>query len=160
MKIKKLWQHVMNSNTSTREVADGVAIGIFVGFSPVIGLHMALVLLLVFLLKKNKWAALLASCICNPLTVVPMFILNYWVGEFLYPQALTLAEVKAIFMNLELHQLLTVGVDLLIPIFLGSVVTGAVFSWTARHLCLRYYDRLRQQWRRRHNPTEILDPLQ
>ena len=160
MKIKTLWHNVINSNTSTREVADGAAIGVFIGFSPTIGLHTLLIILLTVLLKKNKWVALLAGWICNPLTVIPMFLLNYWIGELFYPQTLTFNEVKLTLMNMDLAHLKTVGVEILIPIFLGSLVTGVVFAWLARHLCLRHFDKFRRQWRRRQKPNELLDPLQ
>src|SRR5882672_8861500 len=60
------------------------AIGVFIAFSPFLGLHTILATLIAFLFRFNKIAIYSGTFINNPfLTLVPIIIVSYAVGAFI-----------------------------------------------------------------------------
>src|SRR6267378_1051578 len=60
------------------------SIGVFIAFSPLLGLHTVLATLIAFLFRFNKVAIYLGTYINNPfLTLVPIILASYAVGAFL-----------------------------------------------------------------------------
>ncbi|HAF15448.1 MAG TPA: DUF2062 domain-containing protein [Blastocatellia bacterium] len=60
------------------------AIGVFIAFSPFLGLHTILATLIAFLFRLNKLAVYSGTFINNPfLTLVPIIIVSYAIGAFL-----------------------------------------------------------------------------
>ncbi len=65
------------------------AIGVFIAFSPFLGLHTIMATLVAFLFRFNKVAVYAGTFINNPfLTLVPIIIASYAVGAFLLGQPL------------------------------------------------------------------------
>lgn len=143
-KIREYFVHLLKSNSTTPEVADGLAIGMFVGWLPVIGLQMYMALVLTRLLKRNSIVAIMAVWVTNPLTAFPVFLVNLWVGNFFYAKkAVSFAKLYETVKNLNFHDILIVGKDILVPLWIGSVVVGTVMAWISQRLCLKYYDRIK-----------------
>ena len=71
---------VLSINDSPHRIALGVAIGIFVTWTPTMGLQMMLTVALCFLLRANKFVGVPFVWISNPLTIVPIYGPNYFVG--------------------------------------------------------------------------------
>ena len=65
-----------------RTVSGGVALGIFIGFMPIIG-QMFLAGLLAILLRINLPVSVMVVWISNPLTVAPLYIFTYKVGSWI-----------------------------------------------------------------------------
>lgn len=60
------------------------SVGVFIGFSPLLGLHTVLATLIAFLFRFNKVAIYLGTYLNNPfLTLVPIIIASYAMGAFL-----------------------------------------------------------------------------
>jgi uncharacterized protein (DUF2062 family) len=65
-------------------IADGLAIGVFIGVTPTIPLHTILIILICFLFKKNITAGYLGSwIISNPLTIPFFYVAEYRLGKCL-----------------------------------------------------------------------------
>lgn len=62
-----------------RNVSRAFALGLFVAFTP-LPIHIFLAASLALLLRVNIPAAVAGSLFTNPLTVVPVFVVAYWVG--------------------------------------------------------------------------------
>lgn len=147
-KIKYLFFKVLKSNSSTVDVADGLAIGVFVAFQPIMGIHMAVSLFLTWLFRKNSWVAMLAAWITNPLTFVPIYLFNYWAGLFFYPEGARFEEVRRVFSGIPGAQtVMALGKDILVPLIVGSAVVGILAALVSRALCLRYYDRFKDRFK-------------
>jgi hypothetical protein len=65
------------------DLARGLALGMFIAFTPTIGLHMTLVCLLIMLYPGNLPIALAACWVVNPLTAVPVFGAEWYVGKWI-----------------------------------------------------------------------------
>jgi uncharacterized protein (DUF2062 family) len=60
------------------------SVGVFIGFSPLLGLHTILATVIAFLFRFNKVAIFLGTYINNPfLTLVPIILASYAIGAFL-----------------------------------------------------------------------------
>ncbi len=62
------------------ELALAFALGVFVAFSPTIGLHVITCLVLGWIFRLNKLVIVTASFINNPWTVVPIYGFCIWLG--------------------------------------------------------------------------------
>ncbi len=74
---------ILHADDPPHRLALGIAIGIFVTFTPTVGFQMALVVLLAWLLRANKVVGLPVVWISNPATIVPIFWPCYVVGQLL-----------------------------------------------------------------------------
>lgn len=73
--------NVLHADDPPRALALGAAIGVFVAFTPTIGLQMVLVVFLAWLVGANKAIGLPIVWISNPATAVPMYYSCYVVGR-------------------------------------------------------------------------------
>lgn len=109
-----------------QSIAMAVAVGIFCAFIPLPG-QTIIAIFLCYLLRANLPLGVTVIWISNPLTIPPMFYLTHQFGSFLMgsdPVALTVQ------MNWEWFK--SLGNDILMPLFVGSLVCGlffAVFSY-------------------------------
>lgn len=72
---------ILHANDSPASIAAGIAIGIFVAWTPAIGLHILLAVSIAALLRANKFAAFVCAWISNPFTFVPIYYPNFLLGR-------------------------------------------------------------------------------
>jgi len=69
------------------------SIGVFIAFSPFLGLHTIMATVLAFLFRFNKIAIYTGTFINNPfLTLVPIIIASYGVGAFILGRPLSIPD--------------------------------------------------------------------
>jgi uncharacterized protein (DUF2062 family) len=66
-------------------MAKGMSIGIFLGLSPLIGLHIPLAIVLCCLFRANIMVAVLATSVSNPFTIPGLAWLQMKLGRWLLP---------------------------------------------------------------------------
>jgi len=127
-------------------IAGGVAIGIFIGFTPLVGLKTALTILFAWLTRSNILAAVIASAAHDILwPVMPViFRWEYDVGYWLLSQPHRLPP-SLTRTHWDMHSLrnwsnlLTVGK----PLLIGSIVCSAPFAFLsylfAKRLVTRHH---------------------
>src|SRR5690606_26705234 len=79
--IKRFLRLVLKPNVSAHAVALGTAIGVFLAFTPTVGLQMVLAAVIATAVRGSRAAAVLPVWISNPLTFVPIYGCTYWVGR-------------------------------------------------------------------------------
>jgi hypothetical protein len=83
-KSKEFLVHrVLHVDDTPHRLALGVAIGIFVTWTPTIGFQMLLTVALAWLLRANKLVGIPFVWISNPLTLVPIYLPSYYLGRWL-----------------------------------------------------------------------------
>lgn len=83
-KIERFFAYrVLSLDDTPHRIALGVAIGIFVTWTPSIGLQMILTVALAVLFRANKFVGVPFVWISNPLTVIPIYGPNYLLGCWL-----------------------------------------------------------------------------
>lgn len=102
------------------EISRGLAIGVFCGMTPLLGLHMVLAVALAMFLKGNKLMALAGAWVGNPLTMPVFLILEYKLGRWI--MGASPAPVPQL--SLGVGDVLKGSWKMMAPLFLGSLILG------------------------------------
>lgn len=122
--FRLILEHPVYWSLNRRNVTRAVALGLFLAFVP-LPIHMLLAAIFAILLRLNVPAAIMATFISNPLTIVPLYIFAYLVG-------CTLLGVPAQPMHFDLswHWLSTGLLPIWKPFLLGCLVMGVTTALT------------------------------
>ncbi len=74
---------VLHADDTPHRIALGIAIGVFIAFTPTVGMQMIIALALAALLRANKVVCLPMVWISNPVTMVPIYLVCFRVGSAL-----------------------------------------------------------------------------
>ena len=77
------WLKFRRLQEDPRKIAGGMALGVFIGFTPTIPFHTVGALTLAALLRVSPVTAFLGIQFCNPLTIPAIYLAAYKVGQFL-----------------------------------------------------------------------------
>ena len=121
--IRSMIRMLLGSSDDPATIARGFAVGIFVAFSPFLGLHTVLAISLAFLIRGNRLASLLASWICNPLTMIPILYFDFKVGEILLSTSLPFPHNIHTFKDI-IHA----GGQIAWPLLVGGHLIGLVLA--------------------------------
>ncbi len=85
---------LLNLNDTPQRIALAFAIGVFLAFTPLLGLHTFLGLTLAFLFGLNRVAVLIGLFVNNPWTLLPIYGAAVYVGGLLvgFPAASALPD--------------------------------------------------------------------
>lgn len=115
---------ILAEDSSPEKIARGAALGMFIGILPIMGLQTVLAFTLAFFVRANRLAAFAASLVLNPVTIVPLFSFNYWLGTMVTPYALNTKMLKDLFEHPGMSMLIACGLNLMVPLFAGSVISA------------------------------------
>ncbi len=134
-----LLRHVLHLQESPQRTALAFALGVFIAFSPVYGLHTVLVVLCTWLFGLNFVALLAGALVNNPWTLVPILGATYWTG------ALLLGHADTPTFNWNDPSFVAVYQQILpyaVPFALGGLVLsviGAIVSYPVAYLLILRY---------------------
>lgn len=74
---------VLHVNDSPKRIARAVSLGLFIAWTPILGVHMILALFFSIIAKANKIVALATVWVSNPFTYLPMWSFGYMFGRML-----------------------------------------------------------------------------
>ncbi len=152
---------VLHIDDTPHRIALGVAIGIFVTWTPTIGFQMILTVALSTLFKANKFVGVPFVWISNPFTLIPLYGPSYLLGgEILGGHYKWSAFMQACRKAMSAHNgwitkiqaWWTATSSILLPIWLGSIITGliaALLTYILIHWAVVKY---RKHWHRHHKP--------
>jgi uncharacterized protein len=126
--LRRSWRVLLQLEGSPTRVAAAFALGVFIAFFPLIGIHTGVALLLAIAFRLNKVAILAGVWVNNPWTVAPMFSAGTLVGCFLL--GVSPASVGGIDWSLHgrafYHSLVNGLSPLLMPFLVGNILLGVV----------------------------------
>ena len=140
-------------------LARGVAVGIFVGITPTIPFHAILALILAFVMRGSKVAALLSTVlVSNPLTFVPQYYLSFQIGNWLTPGKISWEKMtelmEALSSGANFSESLTalghMGLEALIVILIGGSILALPFTVASYILSFLFFRKLQQKRREKH----------
>jgi uncharacterized protein len=150
--FRKTLRRLLAIDDPPERTALAFSIGIFIAFSPFLGLHTVMATALAFIFRFNKVAIYTGTFINNPfLTLVPIILASYAIGALLMGRPLALPE-EGLRLLKEPH-LLTMSYwrelwhnawDILLPFSIGGAVLSVVCSIGAYPLTLRLLRRRKQ----------------
>ena len=150
-KVRAAFRRLLAIDDPPERTALAFSIGIFIAFSPFLGLHTIMATLIAFAFRFNKVAIYTGTFVNNPiLTLVPIIILSYAVGAFLLGRPLTIPdEGIELLKNPHLltrdyyRRLFVESWSILLPFAVGGMVLSVVCSLLAYPLTLRLLSRHR-----------------
>lgn len=131
---------LMRQNSSPRNLAAAMALGMFIGAMPIIPFQSVVVIALAFVMRVNKLAAWLATCYSNAATMVPFYYFLYMVGSAVTPFDVAFDPSK-----LEMEQLIEAGWQVFAVMFAGGLAFGIPATILTYFLSLFIIRRYRQR---------------
>jgi hypothetical protein len=140
-------------------LALGVAIGLFVGTTPTIPLHSALIIILAWILRGNILAALIAAtAISNPLTWLPQYYLCWRLGSWLLPRRLSWERIQGLLglfasdasFSQNLALLGQLGLEAVAVMLVGGVLLAIPFTCAGYLLSFKFFRALRKKRQEKH----------
>ena len=148
LRMRPVFRWFIRLHGSPQAIAGGFSVGVFIAFTPTIGIQLVLAFFLATVLNLNRPAAVLAVWITNPVTIPAIYSLNYWLGSLIWEgpsvpvvsrrlfrlaSQLTTLDLWAI--TDQLSAVAELGMDIIVPLVLGSIIAGA-FSATLSYVIL------------------------
>ena len=144
-RLRLFYLRIIRLRGQPEEVAGGMAIGVCIGLTPTVPLHMVLAVLIAFILSRSKLAAALGCWVANPFFLPFVYILDYKVGRFVTGTggpSLVLSDFSASY-------LLTLGWDIYYPLFVGGMDVGVLSIlptyFITKKLVILYRERRRKR---------------
>tara|TARA_Y100001968_G_C19375263_1_gene727265 strand:- start:888 stop:1355 length:468 start_codon:yes stop_codon:yes gene_type:complete len=124
-KVQKLFLWLWQQDGTPSQLARGIALGVFSGCFPFFGLQTILGLMLASLFRGNHLLAAVGTWISNPVTYLPLYWLNYKVGNYFLGGSNNFQDFK----NFTKDQLWDQGLFFSIRLLLGSTIMGILLGF-------------------------------
>ncbi len=167
LRLRPLFRWLVRLRSSPKAIAGGLALGTFLAMTPTVGIQIVLALFLATVINVNRGATIPPLWISNPLTVAPIYTLNYWLGakfiggppvaevsSLLVSFSKTLARLDLWDMKEQFYSILHMGKEILLPLLLGSCITGCIAAVLVYAASLRLLRVLLRKRARRHRLDE------
>jgi len=144
--LKALIKKLLHIEDTAERTALAYAIGIFLGFSPFLGLHTLAGLAVAFLFRLNRVAILLGVWSNTPWWIVPYYMIATWVGMWVTGFWIDWARLKGIFQlgmdrgfrSSEFWSPMASQWGLFFSFLVGSLILCTLFSLAAYPLSLKW----------------------
>jgi uncharacterized protein (DUF2062 family) len=149
--LRSALRNLLNLDDPPERTALAFAIGAFIGFSPMLGLHTILAAAISVVWRLNKVAILTGSFLNNPWTIAPVVAAAWAIGRSIIgspPVELPQASLSAL-LTAGFWQSIAAQWRQLLPFALGSVILSTVSAAVSYPLMLYI---LRAYRRKRHRP--------
>jgi uncharacterized protein (DUF2062 family) len=138
--IRAFYERFISLKGEPQALSAGLAMGVFVGVTPTIPFHTALIVILGLLFKLNMTAAYLGSwLISNPLTIPFFYFTQYELGRVL----LGMTRCSFALTDYSLPALLDLGWQILLPLLVGGIVMAPFIAAAAYVISHRLLKALR-----------------
>lgn len=122
--LRNKLQQILSVKDSPHKIAIAFAVGIFIGMSPLLGLHTVLGIAAAWLCRLNRIVTLVGVFVTNPWTIVPIYTFGTWVGA-------RLLGVKHILPEIDWSHITFMGFindfrPLVMPFIVGNTLIGLV----------------------------------
>lgn len=135
-------------------LARGVAIGLFIGTTPLIPLHTILTLFFAFILRGSKLAGVLAGfAVSNPLTFFFQYYFSWRLGSWLTGSNLSWDRINAVVAHLgegagfleALSHLARLGLDTIFVMVIGGCVLATPIAAIGYLFSLRFFSAVQRK---------------
>ncbi|MEM7167044.1 MAG: DUF2062 domain-containing protein [Planctomycetota bacterium] len=140
-------QRVAQINDTPESIALGATLGMFIAMTPTVGIQMILIVILNTIVRANRLAGVVMVYVSNPITMIPIYWVDYIVGVKLVGQgeALDREHFTAVFEEFADHAgkwdwlaaLSSLNTAVIVPtcvggVFLGILCAIPVYPFTLR----------------------------
>jgi uncharacterized protein (TIGR03546 family) len=139
-RIRRFYERFINLKGDPASIAAALAIGVFVGVTPTIPFHTAIIVMIGLLFRMNITAAYLGSwLISNPLTIPLLYLSQYELGRILLgmnPYRFELAEYS-------FGTIAATGWRIILPLLTGGIVMAPLCALPAYFISRRLITAIR-----------------
>jgi len=141
IRLRPVLKWIFKLRGSPKAIAGGLSLGMFIAFTPTIGLQVILAALFATIFNLNRASAIIAVWITNPVTIPIIFTFNYWVGKMIISGppvsdvAKSLLDFVKLMASFDIWQVMDqfiafmqLGKEVLIPLAIGSVLVGSCIA--------------------------------
>ncbi len=131
---------VLHADDSPHRLAMGVAIGLFIAFTPTFGIQLLLFFPLCWLLRGNSVVGFPALFATNMFTIIPVYMVQYWIGARMLGTDPWAADFRVLDQTYDswwqsVQGYMTFTLKHVGPLGLGSGVTALLISLTG-YVCM------------------------
>lgn len=141
--IRERIRALMKLDDPPHKLALAFALGIFVAFSPTIGLHIILCIFLAWAFRLNKLVMFTAAFINNPWTIVPLYGFCIWFGIKITGDDLASPHIE--WNNLSISNAYFILKPYLWPYIAGTLVVGTIAAVVSYFVFLWAVQRYRRE---------------
>lgn len=165
--LRRLLRLLGKATGTSRQIALGVAIGFFVGWLPIVGIQMFVAIVICQIVRANKIVPIFPIWLTNPVTIIPIYSFNYWVGWKVVGGP-PLEDLVAVLGRMAAHhtktpapgmgrlefwwegvssalgELLGMGLEMQLPLWLGCVIVGTALAVPSYYLTHRFVESFRR----------------
>lgn len=124
MALKGKLSALLSIKDTPHRISLAFAIGVFIGMSPLLGLHTILGIFAAWALRLNKMVTITGIYVTNPWTIIPIYTFSTWLGARCLGINHILPHID--WKHLTLSMLLNEFSPLLMPFIAGSLIVGSV----------------------------------
>ena len=138
------WLRLLRVKAAPENIARGMAVGVFVGFIPLLPSQSLVAIGVAFLVRGRKIAAVIGTLVTNPLTWIFLYILFYHIGRAILPFDIPPLNPA----RLDPATLLAAGWRMAAALVCGGLVLAVPSSVLAYIITLRgirYYRKRREE---------------
>lgn len=95
--LKQRLTAILSLDSHPAHIAAGFAVGVFISITPFFGIHTPMAIAAAFLFRLNKLTTITGAWVNTPLTVVPVLMASYKLGELLLglpPRAFSVTDLS------------------------------------------------------------------
>jgi uncharacterized protein len=134
-KLRQFHDRFISLQGEPKAIAMGLAIGVFIGVTPTIPFHTALIILACLAFRQNVSAAYLGSwLVSNPVTIPILYYAQYELGAHL----LGMDRDTFALADYSVSAILDMGAHILVPMLIGGLVMAPFFAIPAYFLTRRF----------------------
>lgn len=134
-RLVRYWYLRLRRRSTPPRLARGLAAGVFAGMFPIFGFQTILAVVLATLLEGDQLVAALGTWVSNPLTYVPIYTFNFYLGQWLLGTRINFSYTSDI---------LQLGRQVLVVLFFGSFVVAAISGILSYYLGLWVFGKIRR----------------
>ncbi len=133
-RLKEYYKRFLSLRGEPKAIARGMAMGVFVGVTPTIPLHTALIVVLGIIFRQNISAGYLGSwLISNPFTIPLFYMVEYRLGKYLLGSRCS----PDTFSDYSLIHMLQHGWGIAAPLLTGGIILAPFFAVPAYFITYR-----------------------
>ena len=118
---------VIKLKESPHKIALAFSTGVFIGISPLLGLHTILGVTVAWLFRLNTFAIITGVYVMNPWTIVPIYAFSTWLGAKCLGLEQMIPEID--WSNVTFSDILSSLEHLLVPFLFGTFLMGSITSF-------------------------------
>ncbi|MBI5102307.1 MAG: DUF2062 domain-containing protein [Nitrospirae bacterium] len=142
MHLRDRLRQILSIGESPGKIAAAFSLGVFIGMSPLLGLHTILGIAVAWALKLNRLVTLAGVFVTNPWTIIPIYTLGTWLGAKLLMIDHIMPDID--WSNVTINSLMTEFSHILMPFLVGNTVLGLLSATVSYFLIFQAVKRARE----------------